>query len=342
MSPAARTPHRLSPAVLAIALTTALTLTACSGPDDDTHSSAGAASHASPSAQGVIGLKSAKAVVDAYEKTNIRANATQNASLLATVEAGTAYVQDRAHYEQWKTWSAKDRKVYASPFHYTHRSYLIPKSGADAGNWFAMTATTSDPSHERGLFVFDKRDGQYKLVAAIWAAHKLPIPDIAIDSHGLATAVDPATKIGTLSPNAVGDAVTDLDVSGGKREGTHLTSTPASRQAIKEYTDRNAGTEGSWRTANYFPIKIAYPQVYALRTTDGGVLVLAPHAFKIEYLHKQFMYGGTIIPGKQEAIYNPAHRPVITDDYQGQALVALPTTGRARLITRDVRMVDSR
>ncbi|MFJ5645839.1 hypothetical protein [Streptomyces sp. NPDC093223] len=341
-TPAARTPHRLSPVVLAAAVTAALALTSCSGPDENARSSAGSSSHASPAAQGVIDLKSAKAAVDAYEKTNIKANAKQDAALLATVEDGMAYVQDRAHYEQWKTWSAADRKQYASPFRYTHRTYLIPKSGTGASSWFAMTATTSDPSHQRGLFVFDKRDGRYKLVAAVWASYKLPIPDVAVDGHGLATAVDPAARVGALTPDAVGAAVTDLDVSGGKREGSRLTSTPASKQAVKEYTDRNSGEDGTWRTANFFSIKVAHPQVYALRTTDGGALVLAPHAFKIEFLHKRFMHGGTIVPGKQEAIYNSAHRPVVTDDYQGQALVALPLTGKARLITRDVQMVDSR
>ncbi|MGW1564108.1 hypothetical protein ACWCQ1_47810 [Streptomyces sp. NPDC002144] len=337
--PALRPPHRRPLAALALTVATAITLSACSlGDTGSQHRPA----NASPdtSATGAIDTTTAREVVDAYQAANNAANARQDLKGLARIEAGMAYAQDRADYQQWKTWSSKERARYSSGFRYEQRTYYIPEAGT--ATWFAMEATSSDTAKARGLFVFDRRGGRYKMVAAIYATSKMPIPKIAFDSHGLATAVDPAHKVGALAPQNVTAAVTDLYVTGGTKQGRQLTATPASKEAVRLHDNRNRGKKSSWRTASYFSAQPAHPQVYALRTADGGVLALAPGAYTIEYLHTRYLHGGLIIPGPQEAVYNASHRPVITDEYQGETLVALSPTGRAKLIARDLRLVDSR
>ncbi|MEU1273582.1 hypothetical protein [Streptomyces sp. NPDC005799] len=336
--PALRPPRQRLATVLALAISTAVALSACSGAGGDSQHTTVTSPAKSRAAAGVIDATTAKEVVDAYQTANNAANARQDAASLAKIEAGMAYVQDRADYQQWKTWPVKEQKRSASSFRYEQRTYYIPKAPT---TWFAMTATSSDPTHARGMFVFDKRGGRYKMVAAVYAADKMPIPKIAVDSRGLATAVAPARKVGALAPKDVTAAVTDLYVTGGTKHGRQLAPTPASKAAVRLHDDRNRGERGSWRTANYFSAQPAHPQVYALRTADGGVLALAPGAYTIEYLHTRYLHGGLIIPGPQEAVYNANHRPVITDEYQGEALVALSPT-QATLIARAFRLVDSR
>jgi hypothetical protein len=81
--------------------------------------------------------------------------------------------------------------------------------------------------------------------------------------------------------------------------------------------------------------------MYTLKTADGGVLAVFPSAYTIEYPHKQFLSGGSIVPGKTEAVYNSKSRPVITDEYQGQALVKLTPEGKPQVLAREFRMTDS-
>ncbi|MET9914378.1 hypothetical protein ABZZ74_48095 [Streptomyces sp. NPDC006476] len=338
--PALRFSHRRLLAALALTVTTAITLSACSSGDSGgQHRPAPAAPDTSRRTTGVIDTTAAREVVDAYQAANNAANARQDLKGLARIEAGMAYVQDRSDYQQWKTWPAKERTRYASGFRYEQRAYYIPRAGT--ATWFAMEATSSDAAKARGLFVFDRRGGRYKMVTAVYATGKMPMPKIAVDSHGLATAVDPARKVGALAPKDLTAAVTDLYVTGGSKQGRQLAPTPASKEAVRLHDDRNRGAKASWRTASYFSAQPAHPQVYSLRTADGGVLALAPGAYTIEYLHTRYLHGGLIIPGPQEAVYNANHRPVITDEYQGEALVALSPT-QAKLIARDFRLVDSR
>ncbi|MDT0616291.1 hypothetical protein RM812_40055, partial [Streptomyces sp. DSM 40712] len=74
--------------VLAIGVTTALTLTAC-GTGGDNGGADTPTRSASPTSapRGLLTKEEAKKVVDNYEKVNNRANASQDAKLLSTVEA---------------------------------------------------------------------------------------------------------------------------------------------------------------------------------------------------------------------------------------------------------------
>ncbi|WP_328499637.1 hypothetical protein OG828_49085 [Streptomyces sp. NBC_00457] len=142
------------------------------------------------------------------------------------------------------------------------------------------------------------------------------------------------------SPNhQLGNTFEDLVETGGKKEGQQLAPT---KEFTKNYTNRTKVKEASFATVKHFDGKPAHPKVYALRLADGGVLALFPSAYTIEYLHKRFMNGGRIIPGPAEAVYNSERRPLITDEYQGQALATLTLTGKPKVLTHRYTMANSR
>jgi hypothetical protein len=179
------------------------------------------------------------------------------------------------------------------------------------------------------------------MVGAVYADEEIAIPEIAVD-RGLATAVDPAARVGPLAPTQLGNAFEDLVETGGKKEGQQLAPTQATKEFTKHYTDRTKVKQASFATVKFFDAKPAHPKVYALKTADGGVLALFPTAYTIETLHKRFMNGGVIIPGKTKAVYNAERRPLITDEYQGQALAMLTPSEKPKVISRRYTMVDSR
>ncbi|MEU9190816.1 hypothetical protein AB0D14_41235 [Streptomyces sp. NPDC048484] len=203
-----------------LSVTTAAALTACgAGSEEDAQTNGDAKASASPIPAGAITAADAEKVVDAYEKANNEANKTQGsrgATLLGTVEAGQVHEQSLADYEQFKTWPKAEQAKYGKPFVYTSREYYIP----DADRWFAVKATTTGSKSE-GLLIFDKVGSRFKMVASVYTEDKTAIPEIAVQ-NGLATAVDPSKRVGTLAPNQLGTAFEDLVESGGKKEGQQL------------------------------------------------------------------------------------------------------------------------
>ncbi|MEV0224922.1 hypothetical protein [Streptomyces sp. NPDC050704] len=340
MSPSRPSPttRRRPTALLSLSVIAAVALSGCSAGTNEPGTDRAAARPAPK--KGVVTAAEAAAAVDAFQKANNEANkirGSRGEKLLGTVEAGQVHEQSLADYKQITTWSKADQTEYATPLYYTARKYYIPDAGQ---SWFAVTATVSE-TKSPGLLIFDKVDGRFKMVAAVYPDAKTPLPQIAVD-RGLATAVDPAKRVGTLTPNQLADAFEDLAETGGKKNGRHLAPTQATKEFTKRYTDRTNAKEADFATVKHFDDKPAHPKVYALRLNDGGVLALFPSAYTIEYLHKRFMNGGTIIPGKTEALYNSEQRPLITDEYQGQALATLTPTGKPEVLTHRYTMVNSR
>ncbi|WP_210581965.1 hypothetical protein [Streptomyces sp. GESEQ-4] len=214
-----------------------------------------------------------------------------------------------------------------------------------------VTASLSDPGEVTaavGKFLVDHSVGglvTYEPRHARLAAH-LGLPGNS--PAAVATCQAPARARHVLreadvpsmhSPNQLGNAFEDLVETGGKKEGQRLAPT---KEFTKIYTNRTKVKEASFATVKHFDGKPAHPKVYALRLADGGVLALFPSAYTIEYLHKRFMNGGRIIPGPAEAVYNSEQRPLITDEYQGQALATLTPTGKPKVLTHRYTMVNSR
>ncbi|MDQ1033492.1 hypothetical protein QF035_011074 [Streptomyces umbrinus] len=333
----AHPPRRRPTTLLSLSVLAAAALSGCSVDTDEPGNDHAAAR---PAPKGVVTVDAARATVDAFEKANNEANRIRGAEgeeLLGTVEAGQVHEQSQADYKQSKTWSKAEQKGYGTPLFYTARKYYIPHADQ---SWFAVTATVSE-TKSQGLMIFDKVGGRFKMVAAMYADKKTAIPEIAVD-RGLATAVDPSKRVGTLAPNQLADAFEDLAETGGKKAGQQLAPTKATKEFTTRYTDRTKAKEASFATVKHFDGKPAHREVYALRLADGGVLALFPSAYTIEYLHKRFMNGGRIIPGPAEAVYNAEQRPLITDEYQGQALAALTPTGKPQVLTHRYTMVNSR
>lgn len=311
-----RAPRLRHLTALATGVTTAITLTACGGPAANARS----IPSASPTPKGVVDQKAASAILDTYQKVNNRANKTRNEKLLATVESGQVNEQSQADYKQWKTWSKKDQEFYGSDFVYVNRKYYIPAAGT--ASWFAVMARSSTDSKDDALLIFDKVDGAYKLVAGLYE-DEMPIPKIATDRYGLATAASVSVKVGALAPNQLADSYEDLFETGGSKEGKYLASTKTAKDAIETYQERDNGTEAKWSTKRFFAAEPAHKTVYALKLADGGTLAVFPTAHTQETMLKpQYMSSFRVNPNKAESVYNSRSRVVITDEFQGQALAS--------------------
>ncbi|MET8855527.1 hypothetical protein [Streptomyces sp. NPDC004579] len=336
---AARRSRRL--AVLVVGVSAALTLAACTtGPDASTTTGSHASAPARPAPRGVVTAKEAAAILDAYQVSNNRANARRDARLLARVEGGQVHLQSRADYEQFPTWSKKEQAYYGSPFRYTNRTYLVPRAGS--ATWFAVRAQSTG-SKDHALLIFDKVGGTYKMVMGLYTDPKTPMPEVAVDRHGLAAAVDPSKPVGPLAPAQLGTAFEDLSETGGTKSGSKLAKTTLTKEALALYTGRDKRDDSKFDTHRFFTKPPTHPTVYALRLAGGGVLVAFPSAHTLEtMLRPAYMSSFKLNPNKEESIYNAEKRVVITDEFQGQALAVLSPSGPARVIAREYRMVDSR
>lgn len=323
-------------ALLMLGLTSTVALTGCGGTtDEDGKTDAKASAPAAP--KGAVTRAQAAKIVDNYAAVNSRANKTQDAKLLSTVEGGQVHEQSTADYKTFSTWTKKDRSDYQKPFSYQDRTYYIP-AGED---WFAVKATSSG-SKSPALLVFDKEGGAWKMTSAVYS--DAPIPTIDTGKDGLATAVPPATRVGTLAPNDVSAAFEDLYETGGKKAGTGISlSTDPAKDALKLYKERDKGDMSTWATKKYFAKDPAHGTTYALRLADGGVLAVVPTAHTQETLLKQqYMGSFQINPNKEEALFNPEKRPLITDTFQGMALATLPKSGKPSVTAYEYRMTDSK
>lgn len=341
------TPRRRSLAVFALSLATAVSLAGCGsssgssapGPDVSKASSA-------PAPKGVVTKQFADAALSAYEKTNNQANSlaseahtVQARKLLSKVEGGQLNEQSQADYAQLKTWSAKEQKEYGTPFFYTDRQVLAPREGT--ATWFAVVGKSTGGDKHQALMIFDRVNGTYKMVASVYA-ESTPIPEVALDRNGLATAVDPSRRVGTLAPDGLAAAFEDLFETGGKHSGSQLALNQPAKESVEFYEDRNADNGGK-ATTEFAYADPAHPKVYALKLKNGGVLAVFPTAHTVtRSLKGAFAPAYEIDPSKIEAVYNPVSRDTITDEQQGQALAVLTPSGKPQVIAREYRLVDSR
>jgi hypothetical protein len=320
--------------LVALGVTSAATLTGCSGGAGD---SADPKASASSPPKGAVTRAQAAKILDNYVAVNNKANATRNAKLLGTVESGQVHEQSKADYATFDTWTKADQSDYEKPFSYQGREYYIP---ADE-DWFAVKAAVSG-SKTPALLVFDKEGSSWKLMSAVYS--DAPIPTVDTSNHGLATAVAPSTRAGALAPNDVSPAFEDLYETGGTKAGAAIShTTQPAKDALKLYKDRTNGKLTKWATKKFFAKDPAYKKTYALRLADGGVLAVIPAAHTQEQMLKpQYMSSFQLTPDDKEAVYNPAKRVVVTDTFQGMALATLPKSGKPSVIAFEYRMTDSK
>ncbi|MFE9250707.1 hypothetical protein [Streptomyces sp. NPDC007088] len=338
-------PHTAEPrsyavraAAAAIGLTTALSLAACGGgaPSSERAPASpkpSATASSTPVPHSVVTLSEANKILDNYQAVNNRANATRDAKLLATVEAGQLYARSKAEFEQFETLSKKDQKDYSSPFTFTDRTFYLPASG----DWFAAQATTTGKNHT--LLVFEKSPATgnaWKKVVSLFPAKALPSVDTI---GGVAQTAAASGTAGKLAPDGVTAAVEDLFTTGGAKQGAAFTRTSDNVKSIlKTYKERGEDL-GPHAKVSFFPSTPLHDTVYALGTHDG-VLAIAPLAHHEESLVLQ--PGLQINPGKVGSVYDKSPRPVMVDSFQGEALVLLPDKGQPDILDYRYAQTGSR
>ncbi|WP_435058033.1 hypothetical protein [Streptomyces sp. bgisy060] len=329
-------PYAARSAAAAVGLVAALSLTGCASgaPSSDrapaSHQPTGTAS---PVPRGVVTLSQANQILDTYQEVNNRANATRDAKLLGTVEAGQLYARSKAELEQFETLSEKEQKDYGKPFTFTDRTFYLPAGG----NWFVAQATTTGTNHT--VMVFEKSSAtgnRWKKVVSLFPDKALPPVQT---QDGVASTAPAATTVGALAPEGVTAAVEDLFATGGTRQGAALDRTSENAKSIlKTYKERGKNL-GPRAKVSFFPATPVEEKVYTLRTRDG-VLTIAPLAHNQESLALQ--PGLQITPGKVGAVYNKSPRPLTVDVFQGEALVLLPEKGQPDILDYRYAQIDSR
>ncbi|WP_405818363.1 hypothetical protein OG241_25940 [Streptomyces sp. NBC_01390] len=314
------------------AVAVALALTGCGAGAKDSTDGA----DASPAARGAVTEAQAAKILGTYESVNNKANAQQDSALLGTVEGGQLYEQSRADYRLFATKSKKEQAEYRKPFHYTGMKYWIP-AGKD---WFAVT-TKSGASKSEALLVFGKEYDDWKMMSAVYS--EVPLPAIATDDSGLATAVDATTRVGTLAPNQISAAYEDLYATGGTKAGTAIShTTEAAKEAIETHAKRDSGKNAKFATLTYVTTPTEFDTVYALRLKDGGVLAALPTAHASQFVMKAaYRENYDITPTEVESVFNLRERDTVVNTYQGMALATLPKTGKPSVTAREYRIVDS-
>ncbi|WP_221354683.1 hypothetical protein [Streptomyces beigongshangae] len=344
--------HRLA---CALATTAAVALAAGCGlgedRDDPPSTVRTSSTTPAPAPKAAVTRDEAKDILARYVATNNRANAAQSRStalnpraraLLATVEGGQLFEQSAADYTTWRTRTATERKEYGTPFY-----YVKPVIYAPAGErWFAIEATV-DRTDWRGLLIFDQaQQGKgWRNVFTVALGDKkgarLPAP-IATDRAGLATAVNPTTRSGRLAPNQIADAFEDFFVTGGTGAGQALARSASTTAALKVYKERSKGTDTRAATKYFKQSNARHQQIYALKLRDGSTLAIVPSAHDQHYeIKKELIFQAKIIPNERQAVFNPAKRIAVIDEFQGMLLAHLPTTGKPTILSHEFRMVDS-
>ncbi|NUP20701.1 MAG: hypothetical protein HOZ81_32405 [Streptomyces sp.] len=187
-------------------------------------------------------------------------------SISAYVETEGLRAADRTPYEAW-SYDLASAKLY------------IPRLRAGQDRWFAAALSARKGKAPSRLAVFAERPQhkRWEMVSVVDLDSR-KLPDIALDRDGYATAV-PAdgNKQLAADANLLRAAVIDNFAAGGTNTGTKVfTPTTASKRQIKVH-DKTGTRFGDQGTTVFADATNRYTGAYALKTTDGGALILFSH-----------------------------------------------------------------
>jgi hypothetical protein len=205
----------------------------------------------------------ARAVLTRYARVNNQANAKVSDALLRSNETGPMLEVDLVSNKRIR---AKQEKKFES-FTYRDPQFFIPRNVSPA--WFGVLARSSLGDKEFIVFV-DTGGGAYKATVGPWIAKGQKFPAIARNADGSAVAVTtgPAVGIGTTYAAYLTAAAAGKRVPGGISPG------PLTSQLGKSWAKSVTRTisDHMWLGGTNWK---ARPQpVYALKTADGGALVV--------------------------------------------------------------------
>lgn len=221
----------------------------------------------------------AKAVIAHYSAINNQANATDDRTLLDTIEDNSLYAMSLAEYKESSGLTKAERQP-SKPWSYDLASaqLYIPRVTAEQSRWFAAALSTTRGEAPSRLAVFAERPGhqRWEMVSVTDLDHG-PLPSIALDADGYATAVAPNDQRLAASADLLRGAILDNFATGGTATGQKVfAATEASKRQIKVHaeTGRQYGALG---TSVFAGTTNRFPDAYALQTTDGGALILFSH-----------------------------------------------------------------
>ncbi|WP_251015918.1 hypothetical protein [Streptomyces sp. ISL-99] len=258
----------------------ALALTGCTGEDGPAQARQTPSASTAPKPAPALTAAQARDVITHYSKTNNEANSDRNRALLDTVEDGPLYAMSVSEYKETEGLPTADRKPY-KPWSYdpADAKLYIPRLAAGQSPWFA--AALSDQKGKApsrlGVFAESPQHKRWELVSVV-DLDTPKLPDIALDRDGYATAVcADGNKQLAAGADLLRTGVLDNFATGGTNTGTKIfTPTKASKQQI-EVHDKTGTRYGNQGTTVFAGAANRYKDAYALKTTDGGALILFSH-----------------------------------------------------------------
>ncbi|MDX2821027.1 hypothetical protein PV416_07970 [Streptomyces ipomoeae] len=329
-------------------MSVALTATACgTSGSADTDATARVTRTASPAptAEPALTEQKALAQIAHYSKVNNEANAHHNRKLLDTIEDGPLYAMSVADYTQDEGLPTADRETY-KPWSYNLVStdVYIPRLTAGQPKWFAaVTYSGKNNKYARVLVMAEQATTRrWEMVAAVDLDDKRQLPKIALDADGYATAIDATSTKNVAAPvDVLRDAVLDNFATGGDLTGRKVfTTTKTSTRQIKVHDD-TIHKFGSRGTTEFSSATTEFPDSYALKTADGGALVVFAHTHtqRDAVAHS----GLQIVPDKDDRAWlKDKPSPYFTYTFTCSDVAAVPSAPeRSKLIGYACRRTDA-
>ncbi|MFE0207389.1 hypothetical protein [Streptomyces sp. NPDC058985] len=279
MEPLIRTALRTVPLLTATACL-ALALTGCAGEDGPAQARKTPSASTSPKPAPALSAAQARDVITRYSKINNEANADRDRRLLNTVEDGPLYAMSLSDYTETEGLPAKDREPYkAWSYDVTSAKLYIPRLPSGQERWFATALSDRQGKAPSRLAVFAERPQRkrWEMVSVVdLDSPKLPKIALGRDGYATAVAADGNKKL-AAGANLLRTAVLDNFATGGTNTGTKVFSpTEASKRQIKVH-DETGSRFGNQASTVFEAAPNRYEDAYALKTTDGGALVLFSH-----------------------------------------------------------------
>ncbi|MET9685101.1 hypothetical protein [Streptomyces coeruleorubidus] len=258
----------------------ALALTGCAGEDSPDQARKTPTASTAPKPVPALSAAQARDVITRYSKINNEANADRSRRLLDTVEDGPLYAMSVSDYTETEGLPAADRKPY-EPWSYDIASakLYIPRLDAGQDRWFAAALSSQKGKAPSRLAVFAERPQhkRWEMVSVV-DLNSQKLPDVVLDRDGYATAVAANdNKHLAADADVLRAAVLDNFATGGTNTGTEVfTPSKASKQQI-EVHDKTGTRFGSQGTTVFAGTDNRYKDAYALKTSDGGALILFSH-----------------------------------------------------------------
>ncbi|MER6531626.1 hypothetical protein [Streptomyces sp. NPDC001508] len=265
-----------------------------------------------------------------YSQINNKANATRNRRLLDTIEDGPLYAMSVADYKEEEGLPKAGQETYR-PWSYDLGStrLYIPRFSSGQQRWFAAVTYSGKNNRYARLLVMAEQAAprRWEMVAAVDVDDKRLLPAITLDSDGYATALDAASAQKVAKPVvALRKAVLDNYATGGTVSGkkTFAATKTSTRQIqVHERTTKKFGDRGS---TTFSAAPTEFPDSYALRTDDGGALVVFAHTHtQLDVAHR----GLQINPDKKDRAWlGTAPSPLISYTFTCSDVAAVPATPR--------------